>query len=72
MSLDFGRLKTADFRGWRAVLSLLETAEREYVEVMPWEKNISNAYHLIDDRMFRILCQLEGSGYLPGVYYFAS
>ena len=71
VSLDFGRLKSRNSSEWVGLLSHLEADERDYVEIIPWEKNINNVYHLVDDRMIRILCQLEGSGFLPGVFYFA-
>ena len=71
VSLDFGRLKTRNGQEWRRVLSSLTSDDRDYLEAMPWESSITGVYHKIDERMIRILEGLEGTGYLPGVFYFA-
>ena len=71
VSLDFGRLKTRNGSDWRRVLSSMTGDDRDYLEVLPWENSITGVYHLIDERMIRILEALEGTGYMPGVFYFA-
>ena len=71
VSLDFGRLKTRNGSDWRRVLSSMTGDDRDYLEAMPWESSITGVYHKIDERMIRILEGLEGTGYLPGVFYFA-
>ena len=71
VSLDFGRLKTRNGQEWRRVLSSMAGEDREYLEAMPWESSITGVYHLIDERMIRVLEGLEGTGYMPGVFYFA-
>ena len=71
VSFDFGRLKTRNGAEWRSLLSSLSADDRDYLEVMPWESSLTGVYHLIDDRVIRILEALEGTGYLPGVFYFA-
>ena len=65
-------MKTKAGGEWLALLTILNGKEREYVEYLPWEKNLSNAYHRIDKRIRGVLNKLEGSGHLPGVFYFAT
>ena len=71
VSLHFGRLKRNEGPEWHSLLSHLSGDERDYAEAMPWESSLNGCYHLIDDRMLRMLVSLEGTGCLPGVYYFA-
>ncbi len=71
VSLDLGRLKSRKSTEWVSFLSLLSEDTREYIEFMPWEKSITSVYHLIDERMTRVLSRLEKTGYMPGVFYFA-
>ena len=72
VSLDFGRLKTRNGSEWVTLLSALKEDERDYVSIMPWENSITSIYHRVDDRIVRMLCQLENTGGMPGVFYFAS
>lgn len=71
VSLDFGRLKTRNGVEWRRIVASFPGDDRDYMESMPWENCLTGVYHRIDDRLVRILEGLEGTGYLPGVYYFA-
>ena len=71
VSLDFGRLKTRNGSEWRRIVASFPGDDRDYMEAMPWENCLTGVYHRIDERLIRILEGLEGTGYLPGVYYFA-
>ncbi|MCR4791726.1 MAG: hypothetical protein K5871_03180 [Lachnospiraceae bacterium] len=71
VSLDLGRLKSRGGNEWSVLLSLLGDEEREYAEYMPWENSLTSVYHRIDERIIRMLCRLEKTGFMPGVYYFA-
>lgn len=71
VSLDLGLLKTRKDALWDELLSLLDGDERDYIEFLPWDNSLSSVYHLVDDRIVGILEHLEGSGYMPGVFYFA-
>lgn len=71
VGLDFGMLKSRREAMWRELLLLLDGDDRDYMEFLPWENGLSGIYHRIDERIVRILSRLEGSGYMPGVFYFA-
>ena len=71
VSLDFGRLKSRSGSEWVALVSTLTGPVREYVEYLPWEKNVGSVYHKIDGMLMDMLSGLEGTGHLPGVFYFS-
>lgn len=71
VSLDLGVLKSRKDALWAELLSYLDGDERDYIEFLPWDNSLSSVYHRIDERIVRILDHLEGSGYMPGVFYFA-
>jgi hypothetical protein len=69
--LDFGMLKSRREAVWKELLSLFDGDDRDYIEFLPWENSLSVIYHRTDDRIVRVLSHLEGSVYIPGVFYFA-
>lgn len=71
VSLDLGVLRSRKDAMWAELLSYLGEEERDYIEFLPWDNSLTSVYHRIDERMVRILEHLEGSGYMPGVFYFA-
>ncbi len=68
MSCDFGVSAYKDPPGFCRQMQLLDEAQREYVEGLPWEKK--RVYHRMDRRMTGILERLYAAGEYHGVCCF--
>lgn len=68
MACDFGRIAAEDIGAYQKMLAVLDGADREYVEGLPWEIRI--VYHRLIPRMLGILMKLYGAGLYCGSCYF--
>lgn len=67
-AFEFGILMRQDPKRFQALLRVLDSSQREYVEDLPWEAK--PVYHRLNSRMFKILLQLLAEGLWQGDCYF--
>lgn len=67
---DFGLKSRREPENYEKTLTLLEEADREYVQGIPWERK--KIYHRLNRRMRSIVVSLYGGGEFTGACYFTT